>query len=191
MNIDAKKIGAPAPDSRAIEADGQLEREALSAQARAILCAQPVWLQAQAILFYAPQEGRVGSVAFGADGSCAPGKRVLLPRYQPEVDAYSACEIHRSFKDLLPGRYSIPEPAPHCPPFLLKPLDLLLVPGVAFDLLGRRLGRGRGYYDKMLATLSGVRCGVGFDEQIVSEIPVAPHDAYLNCILTPTRWLQF
>jgi len=166
------------------------EREALSAQARALLCAQPGWVQAQAILFYAPRKDELDLWPL-VQMALAAGKRVSLPRYQPEADAYCACEIIDPLKDLIPGRYSIPEPAPHCLPFLLKPLDLFLVPGVAFDLLGRRLGRGRGYYDKMLAAPSGVRCGVGFDQQIVSEIPVAPHDAHLNCILTPTRWLQF
>jgi 5-formyltetrahydrofolate cyclo-ligase len=190
MNIDARKSAIRRQALGRLRRIDKLVRESLSARARAVLCAQPVWIQAQAILFYVPRKDELDlwplvQAALGA------GKRVLLPRYQPEVDAYSACEIRNPSKDLLSGRYSIPEPAPHCLAFPLKPLDLLLVPGVAFDLLGRRLGRGRGYYDKMLATQSGVRCGVGFDEQIVSEIPVAPHDAYLNCILTPTRWLQF
>jgi 5-formyltetrahydrofolate cyclo-ligase len=67
---------------------------------------------------------------------------------------------------------------------------LILVPGVAFDLRGGRLGRGRGYYDRLLSGLQGYRCGVAFDEQIVDRVPLEPHDASLNCILTPSRWVE-
>jgi 5-formyltetrahydrofolate cyclo-ligase len=190
MNIDASKSSLRRQTLGQLRQMDVHEREALSAQARALLCAQTAWAQAQTVLFYAPRKDELDLWPLVQRAHDA-GKRVLLPRYQPEADAYVACEIVEPHEDLIPGRYSIPEPAPHCIPCSLKPLDLLLVPGVAFDLLGRRLGRGRGYYDKMLAAPSGVRCGVGFDQQIVSEIPVAPHDAHLNCILTPTRWLQF
>jgi 5-formyltetrahydrofolate cyclo-ligase len=65
-----------------------------------------------------------------------------------------------------------------------------LVPGVAFDLHGRRLGRGKGFYDRLLADVRGKTCGVAFDEQIVREVPVEPHDSDVNCILTPTRWIE-
>jgi len=72
----------------------------------------------------------------------------------------------------------------------LNRLDFILVPGVAFDLQGRRLGRGKGFYDQILAVVRGTVCGVAFDQQITPEIPVEPHDAVVNCILTPTRWIE-
>jgi 5-formyltetrahydrofolate cyclo-ligase len=72
----------------------------------------------------------------------------------------------------------------------LNRLDLALVPGVGFDADGRRLGRGRGHYDRLLAQVAGTKCGVAFDEQMAPEIPVAPHDVILNRIVTPTRWLE-
>jgi 5-formyltetrahydrofolate cyclo-ligase len=72
----------------------------------------------------------------------------------------------------------------------LNRLDFILVPGVAFDLHGRRLGRGRGFYDQLLANVRGRTCGVAFDEQIVRDVPIEPHDVSLNCILTPTRWVE-
>jgi 5-formyltetrahydrofolate cyclo-ligase len=67
---------------------------------------------------------------------------------------------------------------------------LALVPGVAFDVRGGRLGRGRGFYDRLLAGVSGAKCGVAFDEQIVDAVPAGPLDIRLNCILTPTRWIE-
>jgi len=72
----------------------------------------------------------------------------------------------------------------------LNRLDLTLVPGVAFDLHGRRLGRGKGIYDQILAAVGGLTCGITFDEQVVSEVPVEPHDIQVNRILTPTRWIE-
>ena len=69
-------------------------------------------------------------------------------------------------------------------------LDLVLVPGVAFDLQGRRLGRGRGFYDRLLADVDGIKCGIAFDEQMVNEVPAGPPDVRLNFILTPTRCVE-
>jgi 5-formyltetrahydrofolate cyclo-ligase len=69
-------------------------------------------------------------------------------------------------------------------------LDLVLAPGVAFDLQGHRLGRGKGFYDRLLADVRGVKCGVAFDEQIVDAVPVGPLDVGVDCLVTPTRWLE-
>jgi 5-formyltetrahydrofolate cyclo-ligase len=60
---------------------------------------------------------------------------------------------------------------------------------VAFDLHGHRLGRGKGYYDRLLTAVRGTACGVAFDQQLVPEIPIGPHDVRMNCLLTPTRWI--
>jgi 5-formyltetrahydrofolate cyclo-ligase len=54
---------------------------------------------------------------------------------------------------------------------------------------GRRLGRGAGYYDRILEKVPGFTCGIAFDEQISGELPVEPHDVLVDCILTPTRLL--
>jgi 5-formyltetrahydrofolate cyclo-ligase len=72
----------------------------------------------------------------------------------------------------------------------LNRLDLVLVPGVAFDARGGRLGRGKGFYDRLLSAVNGTKCGVAFDEQIVDAVPVGPLDVLVNCILTPTRWIE-
>ena len=66
-------------------------------------------------------------------------------------------------------------------------LDLVLVPGIAFDIAGNRLGRGRGFYDRMLAlSPDAVSCGVGFDGQVVALVPVEPHDVKLHQVWMPT-----
>jgi len=112
------------------------------------------------------------------------------PKQVGSDGVYVACEIKSPEKDVLSGRFGIREPGEWCGEIELNRLDFTLVPGVAFDLQGRRLGRGKGFYDRMLAAVRGTTCGVAFDEQIVGEVPVEPHDTRVNCILTPTRWFE-
>ena len=93
-------------------------------------------------------------------------------------------------RDLIIGKFGIREVAELSPEMALNQLDLALAPGVAFDPHGRRLGRGKGFYDRLLAGVCGTKCGVAFDEQLVDAVPVGPLDIPLNCILTPTRWIE-
>ena len=165
------------------------ERELQSRRARSLLQRQPLYQQANTILFFAPlpDEIDVWPLVMAAQGA---GKTIALPRFVPETGSYAACRVSRLETDLQTGRFGIREPAAHCADWGLNRLDLILVPGVAFDLLGHRLGRGKGFYDRLLETLDGTTCGVAFDAQVFHEIPVAPHDVRVNCILTPARWIK-
>ena len=165
------------------------ERTVGSAKARRLLTDQPVWSQAQSVLFYAPLPEEVDVWPLLPE-ALAAGKLVALPRFVAETKGYEAWQIRHPEADVRVGRYGIREPADGCAHSVIKRLDLILVPGVAFDLQGRRLGRGKGFYDRLLAGLCGTSCGVAFDEQIVRELVVEPHDAVVNCILTPTRWIE-
>jgi 5-formyltetrahydrofolate cyclo-ligase len=166
------------------------ERVTASAQARALLAAQPLWRTAQWVLFFAPlpEELDVWPLLTAA---LSTAKRVALPRFVAKTRTYEACQILDPRLDLQVGHFGIREPHSRCAPLASTRLDLILVPGVAFDLQGRRLGHGKGYYDQLLKGLGGTTCGVAFDQQIVGEVPVEPHDVRLNCILTPTHWLQW
>jgi 5-formyltetrahydrofolate cyclo-ligase len=165
------------------------QRDLLSSNARAILEKQSLWQNAQTILFYAPlpDEPDIWPLLAVTGGA---GKQVFLPRFLADTTTYTACQIKTPETDLQLGQFGIREPTESCPQIPLNRLDLILVPGVAFDLHGRRLGRGKGFYDRLLAAVRGTTCGVAFDEQIVNEVPVEPHDVLLNCILTPSRWIQ-
>lgn len=156
-------------------------------KARALLERQIVWQNAHKILFYAPVSGELEVWPLLED-AIRVGKEAYLPRF---VDPfYTACRITDIETGLAPGQFGIREPVHGSPEIPLNRLDFVLVPGIAFDLQGRRLGRGKGYYDRLLAEVRGTTCGVAFDEQIVEELPVEPHDIHLNCILTPTRWIE-
>jgi 5-formyltetrahydrofolate cyclo-ligase len=165
------------------------ERAAASLQACARLEQQDVWKNARAILFYAPLPEELDIWRLVQD-SLAAGKMVALPRFSPEEQAYEACQITQIERDLAAGKFGVREPREHCGKIALNRLDLILVPGLAFDMDGRRLGWGKGYYDRLLADLNGPACGVAFDQQMVEHVPSEPHDIRLSYIVTPTRWLN-
>ena len=170
-----------------VQALPAIQREQASIQACALLTRQTIWQNARTVLLFAPlsDEPDVWSLIPEA---FAASKVVAFPKFDTENNCYIACQIENVEADFLPGQFGIREPKPECIEISLNRLDFVLVPGVGFDFMGRRLGRGRGFYDRLLAQISGTKCGVGFDEQIVEAIPTEPHDVHLNCILTPTRW---
>ena len=152
------------------------------------LNAADYWQSAKSVLFFAPLPGEPDIWPL-LEFALHEGKLAALPYFDAEQNAYLARRITNPLADVRPGKFGIREPGASCTVVPLNQLDLTLVPGVAFDLSGRRLGRGRGFYDRLLALAGGVKCGVAFDEQIVDAIPAEPHDVKLNRILTPTRWL--
>ncbi len=159
-----------------------------SARARALLLEQAVWHKAQTILFYAPLPGELDLWPLAAEALRA-GKRIALPRFDAATGGYAPSTVQDLGRDLVIGKLGIREPGPGCAAVESEQIDLVLVPGIAFDAYGRRLGRGKGFYDRLLQVVGGVKCGVAFDEQIVSSLPVEPHDQTLDYILTPTRWI--
>ena len=164
-------------------------RAEASAQLCALVARQQVWREAKAVLFYAALPDEIDLRPL-LEAALAEGRTAALPRFSAETGAYEACQIEDFSRDCAPGKFGVQEPSARCRRIALNLLDLALVPGVGFDAAGHRLGRGRGYYDRLLARVAGTRCGVAFDEQMTTEIPAGPHDITLNCIITPTRWVE-
>ena len=74
----------------------------------------------------------------------------------------------------------------------INKVDIFLIPGLAFDLNGTRLGRGGGVYDKLLADYSdSYFIGVSFDEYIFENLPIENHDIKMNALITPSRIIEF
>ncbi len=153
-----------------------------------MLVDQSIWRNANSLLAYAPMPGEVNIWPL-VKLALAEGKTTCLPRFNKATGLYEAARIGNPEGDLETARYGIREPRSHCPVWPLNRLDLILVPGIGFDPWGGRLGRGRGFYDKLLAATNGVRCGVAFDEQVVDRIPLESHDFQLDYTATPSRWL--
>jgi len=135
-----------------------------------------VWQNAKSVLLFVP-------TAHEPDISplMNEGKRVSLPRFNGSLGRYEACEV---MGDLVPGQFGILEPAASSR--VTTAVDLVIAPGLAFALDGSRLGRGKGYYDRLLTELTAVKIGVCFDWQIVPAIPRDAHDVLMNHIVTPT-----
>lgn len=91
------------------------------------------------------------------------------------------------------GAYNIREPKPDCSPEInIKNIDVVIVPAVAYDINGFRLGYGGGFYDRFLENIreDAVTIGIAFDLQIFDEVPKEPHDAQLDYIITESRILK-
>jgi len=101
------------------------------------------------------------------------GKRIVLHPYDPAR--------------LVRHRFGMLEPAADLPVVDPTTLDLVLVPGVAFDRQGGRLGFGRGYYDRFLPTTPALRVGVTYDECLAGALPCGKHDQRVEWIATPSK----
>ena len=105
-------------------------------------------------MFFAPLPDEVDVWPL-LEESLAGGKIAALPRFDPASNDYLACRVQNPQSEIVPGQFGIREPKAGCPEIPLERLDLILVPGVAFDLRGDRLGRGKGFYDRLLAKSTG------------------------------------
>jgi 5-formyltetrahydrofolate cyclo-ligase len=163
-------------------------RASASAQLCQQLRGQPVWQGARQVLLFSPlpEEPDIRPLLQEA---LRDGKTVVLPRFEALGGKYVGCRI-ASLSELEPGHFGILEPRANCSLFALNGLDFLLVPGVAFDVSGHRLGRGKGYFDRLLAGAWGHKCGVAFDWQVVPRVPAGPHDVCMDSLLTPSRWVE-
>ena len=153
------------------------------------LYAIPAYRDASAVMFF---------ISFGSEVDTRPmieetiarGKLALAPKAVPETKELIPSEIVDLEHDLVPGAYNIPEPGEET----LRPrdpeiIDLLIVPGVGFDLKGGRLGYGGGYYDRFFERLKpGVPLvALAFEMQILPGIPLDQWDRRVDIIITETR----
>ena len=168
----------------------QISPAARAAGSRALCERLKIQMQsARTIFFFAPMPGEVNLWPL-LEETLAAEKAAALPRFDSKSQNYLAARVQNLQTDLVAGKLGIREPNAACAEIPLDQFDLILVPGVAFDLRGHRLGRGKGYYDRLLANATAVKCGIAFDEQIVEEVPVEEHDARMNFIVTPSRCLK-
>ena len=141
---------------------------------------------AHTLLFFAPLPDEL-DIWPVLELSLALGNTCALPFFDAEKKTYGARVLNHLATDIVTGKFGVREPASSCAEIPLNKFDLVLVPGMAFDLHGNRLGRGQGFYDRLLAEASGVKCGVCYDLQLLEKMPTEPHDAKVGFILTPSR----
>lgn len=120
-------------------------------------------------------------------------KRVLAPKVSWEQRRMLPVELRSlSSDDISETTLGIREPAQGLP-FPVANIDMIIVPGLGFDKQGNRIGRGRGFYDRFLAhrDWKGVSCGLGFEEQVVEEVPRQEHDMQIDMLVTDATIRRF
>jgi len=144
----------------------------------------PAIQKAQSILFYASMPSEVDTLAM-IDKAIISGKRVSLPIVE-QKQGHLIPTLISSMEDVHKSVYGFAQP--HFDPdkvLAVKDLDAVVVPGLAFDRLRNRLGRGAGYYDRFLSTLpkNVVTVGLAFDFQLTESLPTEAHDVRLGQII--------
>jgi 5-formyltetrahydrofolate cyclo-ligase len=159
------------------------QRSAKSREIEERLFSLPEFKSARAILFFVSFRSEVETVPM-IRRVLDDGKSVILPKVKgTELELF---EIKNIDKDVSPGAWGILEPC-EIAPAKLEDLDIIIVPGAAFDEQGNRLGYGAGFYDKLLSKFKKPTVALAFEEQILPKISVDPHDVPVKKIVTEKR----
>jgi len=145
---------------------------------------------ARAILFFMPTPTEL-DISYAARQCLDQGRTVCLPRADWDQSHITPCKVTTWGEDLIEVRHGIREPGPDAPSLDIALLDLIVVPGLAFDPRGGRLGKGGGFYDRFLASpgLRASKVGIALDAQVIDSVPMGEHDVPLDAVVTPTRVL--
>ena len=171
-----KQLSKQPPDLRRSKSKAILEK----------LKRAPEFRKSKAVMFYVPLSEEVNTMPLLKE-TLEGGRCVTVPWVDKKQSLLVSVQIHDPESDLVPGAYGVLEPrADLVSPFDINRLDIVLVPGIAFDRRGRRLGRGRGYYDRFLKALPPrvKRYGLAFDFQLFDTIPAGDSDACVDQVIT-------
>ena len=160
-----------------------IEAAELSARIAERVLAVPEFMRAKRVFCYASVVGEVDTRGLMRE-IIYSGRELYLPRIKRNVKI-NAVRL-TSFGDLRVGPYGIDEPTGD---EIIEPgnLEVLLVPGVAFDRRGSRLGMGLGFFDRFLPLCRGLIIGLSYDLQIVDCVPATGRDARMDMVITETH----
>ena len=145
--------------------------------------ALPAYQKARQVLLYLSKGSEVDTWKVFAR-ALAEGKEVYAPRCLDGEGTMGFFQV-TSPQELLQGRFGLWEPDPRCcAPWRRREGALCLVPGIAFDRQGYRLGYGKGYYDRFLAGFSGTAAGLCFRELALERLPRGPQDRRVDVLVT-------
>jgi len=128
-------------------------------------------------------KGKEVSLSKAIGKSLVNGKKVYLPKTWPKDRRLTFHRVY-SFSDLVSGPFGLLEPNPKNEEADLGSLEVIFIPGLAFDVKGYRLGYGGGFYDRVLKETSALKVGVCYSFQLLESLPVEPHDVPVDLILT-------
>ncbi|GFK93348.1 5-formyltetrahydrofolate cyclo-ligase [Fundidesulfovibrio magnetotacticus] len=191
---------APPPDKAALRRALLARRDALpsgagshaGARAAALLEALPRWREAREVLVYLAFRGEVDCSGI-MEALWRRGARVLAPRCRPGERGVLDVACVSCLEELAPGAYGILEPDPNrCPALHAFAPDAALIPAVAYDRQGARLGFGQGYYDRLLARPAlrdTFLVGLAHPFQVLDTLPTDPWDRPVHAVVTPEEVL--
>jgi 5-formyltetrahydrofolate cyclo-ligase len=155
-----------------------------SAAAGSLLFDLPEVARARLVMFFVSFGSEIDTLPMIGE-ALARGKRVAVPRVDPETRSLIPCEITDPDEDLAPGAYGIREPVSRCPQVGIGEIDAVVVPAVIWGEGGHRVGYGGGYYDRFLSRLGDARrIGLGMETQVVPRVPHGPHDLAVDVLVT-------
>ncbi len=154
------------------------------------IAALPDYRRANAVMAYAGIGSELQTDEFLGD-VLEQGKALILPRVNREKKLLEIYEVREPSRDLEAGTWGIREPVPDlCSPVDPDTIDFVLVPGVAFDATGGRLGYGAGFYDALLSGTLAARARLvagAFETQMVDTVPRENHDIPVHLVITEVR----
>lgn len=184
MQEEKKKIREQAHANR----NAQERKDELSEEICARFAAMPEYVRAGTVMYYIDVRSEVRTRP-ALPAALASGKKIIVPwcNDQGELELFHL----ENMDELAVGMYKILEPRQELRSLAAKQvraeeLDLVMVPGVAFDRTGARMGHGKGYYDKLLqhARPDAPLVALAFECQLFDKIPTAPHDIFMDLIIT-------
>ena len=167
---------------RAAWAGDAAGRAADEAAVRALLAAWGPWRGARVALVYVPFGDELDPLPAGAREGRGP--HLVTTR---TVGAHEPLQLRAWTEPFERHPFGFLQPRADAPPVDPGAIDVILVPGLAFDPQGRRLGHGQGHYDRLLPTLPGhaPRVGVSHGTLVVARLPTEPHDVPMTHLVTP------
>jgi 5-formyltetrahydrofolate cyclo-ligase len=148
--------------------------------------------RADCVLAYAPMPMEVDIEPL-IEALLGCGVTVCVPRVDWEASTIVPVPIRDLIDDLSVIERGVRQPRDTLDAIDMARVDVVIAPAVGFDLAGGRLGRGGGFYDRVLGsrTRPGLVLGVGFEAQVVESIPMAGHDKRVDALATPARLVEF
>ena len=148
------------------------------------VCALPAYQVARTVLAYIGFGSEIDTQAL-IERIIADAKIAVVPRVDRATQALILHSV-KSLSELVTSKWGIREPPAEAPVISASGIEFILMPGVAFDRAGNRLGYGRGYYDKLLTSVDPAlaRVAGAFSCQIVVKVPVGSHDQKIDTIIT-------
>ena len=183
-SLDGRKRALRALVRARMPAPGSDAFVSASAAAQERLAKSALVAGARMVALYRALPSECGTASLAAALEAA-GKSLCYPVVLPGERALS---FRRGVGVFASGSFGVEEPIG--PPVALQDIDLVVVPGVAFDARGARLGRGKGHYDATLALCRALPVGLAFESQLVPEVPVGEHDRRVHAVCTEARLIS-